>query len=302
MRGGWRCSSHLAKGRDSLDWSEVLVVATKTESTPSSISQSVTETFQDYVRQLPDDSKQQAQPEIAKFVRWVGGDRDINSLTASEIGEFSDAIASRTSSAGAAERAAHVKQFLAYLKKKGIIATNLAQHLRLRKSRTAVSVGRASRDSTGRVVRLTRSGYNDLTKKLADLQDERLRLVEEIHKAAADKDVRENAPLEAARESQGMIMARIAELEATLKVSVIIGDSQPDRTTVRIGSSVKLKDAATGRVTGYQLVEPNEANPLTGKISIASPVGAAILGRNSGEEVKVNTPRGEQSYRIESTS
>ena len=276
-------------------------MATKTETNPASINQSVTETFQIYVRQLPDDTKQQAQPEIAKFVRWVGGERDINSLTASEIGEFSDAIASRTSSAGAAERAAHVKQFLAYLKKKGIIPVNLAQHLRLRKSRTAISVSRSYRDS-GRVIRLTRSGYNDLTKKLADLQDERVKLVEEIHKAAADKDVRENAPLEAARESQGMVMARIAELEATLKVSVIIGDTGVDRKTVRIGSNVSLKDSSSGRVTGYQLVEPNEANPLTGKISIVSPVGAAILGRNSGDEVKVDTPRGEQAYRIESTS
>ena len=210
-------------------------MATKTETNPASINQSVTETFQIYVRQLPDDTKQQAQPEIAKFVRWVGGERDINSLTASEIGEFSDAIASRTSSAGAAERAAHVKQFLAYLKKKGIIPVNLAQHLRLRKSRTAISVSRSYRGHSGRVIRLTRSGFNDLSKKLADLQDERVKLVEEIHKAAADKDVRENAPLEAARESQGMVMARIAELEATLKVSVIIGDTRgrpqdrPDR-------------------------------------------------------------------------
>ncbi len=302
MGDGWRRSSHLATGRDSLDWSGDLAVATKTESIPTSINSSVTETFQAYVRQLPDDTKQQAQPEIAKFVRWVGGEREVGSLTASEIGEFSDAIASRTSSAGAAERAQHVKQYLAFLKKKGIISVNLSQHLRLRKSRTAMSVGRASRDSIGRVVRLTRSGYNDLTKKLADLQEERLRLVEEIHKAAADKDVRENAPLEAARESQGMIMARITELEATLKASVIIDDNEPDRKTVRIGSSVKLKDIGTGRSTGYQLVEPNEANPLTGKISIASPVGAAILGRDAGEEVKVNTPRGEQSYQIVSTS
>lgn len=301
MRDGWRCSSHPETGRISIDWSVVLAVATKTEPIPSSINQSVTETFQNYVRQLPDDTKQQAQPEIAKFVRWVGGEREVGSLTASEIGEFSDAIASRTSSAGASERAAHVKQYLAYLKKKGIIAVNLAQHLRLRKSRTAVSVSRSRRDSS-RVVRLTRSGFNDLNKKLADLQDERLRLVDEIHKAAADKDVRENAPLEAARESQGMVMARIAELEATLKASVIIDDNTPDRKTVRIGSTVKLKDAASGRVTGYQLVEPNEANPLTGKISIASPVGAAILGRDSGEEVNVQTPRGEQAYRIESTS
>ena len=110
-------------------------------------------------------------------------------------------------------------------------------------------------------VRLTRSGFNDLTKKLADLQDERIKLVEEIHKAAADKDVRENAPLEAARESQGMVMARIAELESTLKVSVIIGDTKPDLKTVRVGSTVSLKDTASGRVTGYQLVEPERGEP-----------------------------------------
>ncbi len=279
-------------------------MATKTETvSPSKAAEaslSVTASFQIYVSQLADDSKQQAQPEIVKFVRWVGGERSVGSLTASEVGEFSDSIASRASSAAAADRAAHVKRYLSFLKKKKYIAVNLSQHLRLRRGRSATAGGRGSGIS-GNVIRLTKSGYNQLKEELEGLQKERIKLAEEIHRAAEDKDVRENAPLEAARESQGMVSSRILQIEATLKSSIVIGQQKLDRETVRIGSNVRLTDVGSGRTVRYQLVDPREANPLSGKISIASPVGAAILGRNRGDEVSVQTPRGEQVYRIKST-
>ena len=288
-----------------LKWRLELVVATKTETIPQTEDRfqdtSVIETFQIYVRQLADESKQEAQPEITKFVRWVGGERPVSSLTASEVGDFSDSIASKTSSASAAERASHVKQYLSFLKKKKYIDVNLSQHLRLRRARSSTGT-RRSFNTDGRVVRLTRSGHNQLKKELRDLQKERIKLAAEIQLAAADKDVRENAPLEAARESQGMVSSRILEIEAILKASVVIGDDAPDRVTVRIGSKIRLTDVGSGRTVRYQLVDPSEANPLSGKISTASPVGAAILGRNRGEKITVNTPRGEQVYLIKSTS
>ncbi len=293
---------------NNLKWRLDIVVATKTETTPAAEAgldgTSVTESFQIYVRQLADDSKQDAQPEIAKFVRWVGGERPVSSLTASEVGDFSDSIASKTSSASAAERATHVKQYLSFLKKKKYIDVNLSQHLRLRRARPNAAARRTvDRDGhVVRVIRLTRSGFNQLKKELRDLQKERIKLAEEIQLAAADKDVRENAPLEAARESQGMVSSRILEIEATLKASVVIGDDSPDRKTVRIGSRIRLTEVESGRTVRYQLVDPSEASPLSGKISIASPVGAAILGRNRGEKIAVKTPRGEQVYLIKSTS
>jgi transcription elongation factor GreA len=126
-------------------------------------------------------------------------------------------------------------------------------------------------------------------------------LADEIQRAASDGDVRENAPLEAARENQGMVMAKIREIEATMKMAVVIDGTVEDTVNVHIGSKVQLLETGSSQKFDYQLVEPNEASPLSGKISIASPVGAAILGQKVGNEVKVETPRGTQTYRIEKT-
>ena len=263
-------------------------------------SLSLNKAFQTYVRQMPKETKKAAQPEIAKFVRWLGGDRLINSIVPSEIGEYNDIFGAKTATRDATERLSAVKLFLTFLKKKEHININLAQHLRLRKSR--VSAARVSAPNQTRSIRLTQSGYNEMKKQLTQLQNERVKIVEDIQRAAADGDVRENAPLEAAREAQGMAVGKIQEIEATLKVAVIIDAKNEDRDRVHIGSKFELTDTTSTKVFKYQLVEPNEANPLASKISILSPVGSAILGKMLGDEIKVKTPRGEQVYKISKTA
>jgi transcription elongation factor GreA len=142
-----------------------------------------------------------------------------------------------------------------------------------------------------------------MTKQLASLQKQRVQLAEDIQRAAADGDVRENAPLEAARENQGMVVAKIREIESTLKAATVLDDGSSAATErVQIGAKLELTEISSGRTINYQLVEPNEASPLNGKISILSPVGAAILSRRVGEQVTVVTPRGEQVYRIDSVT
>ena len=264
------------------------------------VSLSLNKAFQTYVRQMPQDTKKAAQPEIAKFVRWLGGDRLISSIVPSEIGEYNEIFGAKTATRDATERLSAVKLFLTFLKKKEHIDVNLAQHLRLRKSRVASKIS-ATPNQT-RSIRLTQSGYNEMKKQLTQLQNERVRIVEDIQRAAADGDVRENAPLEAAREAQGMAVGKIQEIEATLKVAVIIDAKNEDRDRVHIGSKFQLTDTTSSKVFKYQLVEPNEANPLSSKISILSPVGSAILGHKLGDEIKVKTPRGEQVYKISKTA
>ena len=263
-------------------------------------SLSLNKAFQTYVRQMPQDTKKAAQPEIAKFVRWLGGDRLINSIVPSEIGEYNDIFGAKTATRDATEKLSAVKLFLTFLKKKEHININLAQHLRLRKSR--VSAAKVSVPNQTRSIRLTQSGYNEMKKQLTQLQNERVKIVEDIQRAAADGDVRENAPLEAAREAQGMTVGKIQEIEATLKVAVIIDAKNEDRDRVHIGSKFELTDTISTKVFKYQLVEPNEANPLASKISILSPVGSAILGKMLGDEITVKTPRGEQLYKISKTA
>lgn len=263
---------------------------------------SLNEAFQTYVRQMPQDAKKAAQPEIAKFVRWVGAERLLDTLIPSEIGEYNEIFGAKTATRDATERLTAVKLFLTFLKKKDFIEVNLAQHLRLRKSRTAAARAAAAAPNSTRSVRLTQSGFNEMTKQLASLQSERVRIVEDIQRAAADGDVRENAPLEAAREAQGMTIGKIQELEATLKVAVIIDAKDQDESRVHIGSKVELTETTSNKTVKYQLVEPNEANPLASKISIVSPVGSAILGQSLGDEVSVKTPRGQHTYKISKTS
>ncbi len=261
----------------------------------------LSEAFQVYVQQMPEDAKAAAQPEIAKFVRWLGGERLIDSIAASEIGEYSELQTARSTSTDAQERLATVKAFLAFLKKSGSVETNLAQHLRVRKSRTSATRAAATRVAQQQV-RLTKAGYDQMTKQLAQLHEQRQSLVVDIQKAAADGDVRENAPLEAARENQGMVMAKIREIEGTLKMAVVIDGSRNVDDRVHIGSKVEIIELKSSKKFSYQLVEPNESSPLSGKISIASPVGAAILGQSVGAEVSVTTPRGKQMYRIETSN
>jgi transcription elongation factor GreA len=271
------------------------------ETTEEQVSLSLNKAFQTYVRQMPQDTKKAAQPEIAKFVRWIGAERLIDSIIPSEIGEYNEIFGAKTATRDATERLGAVKLFLTFLKKKEHIEVNLAQHLRLRKSRTSASKVAVATNMT-RMVRLTQSGFNEMTKQLASLQEERIRIVVDIQRAAADGDVRENAPLEAAREAQGMTMGKIREIEATLKVAVIIDATGQDSSRVHIGSKIELTDTTSKKTIKYQLVEPNEANPLAAKISIVSPVGSAILGHRLGDEVKVKTPRGQQVYKISKTS
>lgn len=273
-------------------------LVSETQVEPEIGALSLSEAFQVYVQQMPEDAKLAAQPEIAKFARWLGPDRTIGSISASEIGEYSEMQTSRSTSTDAQERLATVKLFLTFLKKSGAIDTNLAQHLRVRKSRIATTRTRSARIAQQQV-RLTKAGYDQMNRQLAQLQEQKLSLTHDIQLAAADGDVRENAPLEAARENQGMVMAKIRDIEGTLKMAVVIDGRRTDGENVHIGSRVEITEIKTSKRFQYQLVEPNESSPLAGKISIVSPVGSAILGQAVGAEVSVVTPRGEQIYRID---
>jgi transcription elongation factor GreA len=255
-----------------------------------------------YMREIAPEDRKRVQAELSRFLRWVGPDRKVASLAAPEIGEYSDLVSARGTAPDAVTRLEVVKKFLGYLKKQGMVDVSLAQHLRLRKGRSGA--GRKGQSTIERtVVRLTRQGHSELLSKLAEYRDERRQLADDIHRAAADKDVRENAPLEAAREAQGLLHSKITEIEATLQAAVVIDDTtETSGARIRLGSTVVIQESGSGRTTTCQIVAPSEASPLQSKISSASPVGSAILGRAPGDEVKVRTPRGMQTYTIVKTA
>ena len=269
------------------------------------LNNTVNTLFQSYVQEiflnkdsksLKKDRKNAAQSEIGRFVRHIGAERDVKSVIPSEISEYSEDFVKRTAQPDP-EKLKSVKKFLVYLASNNYTDINLSQHLRLRRSRRSSGL----KSTSDRKVNLTQDGYNNMTKELSKLQKERIKITSEIEKAAADGDVRENAPLEAARESQGMVMSKIREIESTLKIAEII-DSNTDKTKVQIGSKVLLIQSNSNAKLEYQLVEPREASPLQKKISIGSPVGEAILGSRVGDEVNVAPPQGQITYRVETTS
>ena len=126
-------------------------------------------------------------------------------------------------------------------------------------------------------------------------------MVEDIKRAMEDKDFRENAPLDAAKERQGQIEARIRELEAGLTGVQILSKDSTRKIAQRVvvGTKVTLKDVSSGKQIRYTLVDVREADVTSGKISTVSPVGQALLDHSVGEEVSINVPKGTLRYTIE---
>ena len=133
------------------------------------------------------------------------------------------------------------------------------------------------------------------------LKLERFSVVGDISRAMADKDFRENAPLDAAKERQGFIESSIRELEGILANAVVrTSDTIDDGTKrVKIGRKVTLKDAKSGKQVLYRVVDSREADPVSGKISNVSPVGKALMDKTIGEEVQVTIPKGTLSYIVQ---
>lgn len=235
--------------------------------------------------------------ELFKFVNWCGPERLLSAINPSEIGEYAEQVGGTGTTPQAAERLQVVREFLVYARKKGLIDKNLAQHVRIRKSRSR-HIGVHVQEIAERI-ELTPDGHAQLIAQLEQLKSERAPLAVQIQKAAADKDVRENVPLEAAREQLGHVESRIREIENTLKAAVVMDSSRQEKgQTVKLGMRVHVKDLTTNRETSYMLVGRTETNPLEGKISDVSPLGRALVNRSVGQEVEVETPRGKTRYRI----
>lgn len=141
---------------------------------------------------------------------------------------------------------------------------------------------------------ITTEGKAELEKELEELKGRRGQIAEKIANAHDYGDLSENAEYDSAREEQGLVESRISEIEDILLNAEIIKPTKSS--TVRVGSTVVLKN---GKVMTYQVVGPVEADPLEGKISNESPIGAALMGHKAGDRVTITTPKGETTYTIE---
>ena len=146
---------------------------------------------------------------------------------------------------------------------------------------------------------LTPEGYEKLKQQLDHMRSvERPAASAAIAEARDKGDLSENAEYDAAREAQGLLEMRIAQLEATLANSRVIDESKMQKDKVQILSRVTLMNHNLKREMVYTIVSENEANLREGKISISTPIAQALLGKTKGEIVDVVVPAGTMKLEI----
>lgn len=145
-----------------------------------------------------------------------------------------------------------------------------------------------------KVYQITKEGKAELEQELESLKSRRGEIAEKIATARDFGDLSENAEYDAAREEQGLVETRVAEIEEILQQAEIIQKSKS--TKVELGSTVELK--SDKKTVVYTMVGPVEANPLESKISNESPIGTQLMGKKVGDEVTISTVKGDTVYRI----
>jgi transcription elongation factor GreA len=148
-------------------------------------------------------------------------------------------------------------------------------------------------------VPITREGLERLRGELRHiLTVERPKNIKAIEEARSHGDLNENAEYHAAKERQSLLNAKINELETAINTSEVIEIDELRGERIVFGTKVELENLASGRKVIYQLVGPYESEPESGKISVTSPLGKALIGKEEGDTVKINTPGGIQEFEV----
>ena len=219
----------------------------------------------------------------------------VENLSGSKVESYAERKI-KSADPNAPERVASLKLFFQFMKKKNFASANYGIHIRVR---------RASGRSGGPQVRpeqapieMTAEGLEARKVELEELKSSRPAIVQAIALAREDKDFRENAPLQAAREQLGMTDGRIKQLEADLRRAVVVENATEDISAM--GSVVTVTQLEKNVQATYKLVGAREPNAAEQKFSVDSPVGRELLHRRVGEEVKVSVPNGRVvEYRID---
>ena len=146
---------------------------------------------------------------------------------------------------------------------------------------------------------ITDEGLKKLEKELEELKTvKRKEVAEKIKVARGFGDLSENSEYDEAKNEQAIVEARIAEVEAMLKVARVLDETEIAHDTISVGSTVKLKDLEFDEIETYYLVGSTESDPMNNRISDESPLGKALLGKKVGERISVDAPSGEVPYEI----
>ena len=258
-----------------------------------------------YVKKIPLSERMNERAVVADFVTNIGEEKLLSNLKPPEVGDYSQQITSRMANTDTQSRLTSVKKFLSFLHTSELIDNDLNIPSHLRSKRILANKRTKNKISTFEEgPRLTKSRAKTLINQLEKLNKQKMDLAVDIQNAAADGDVRENAPLEAAREAQGMVMVKITDIENLMRGAIIIDDGSQSllKGKINIGSKVTIENQNNKEVNTFQIVDFHEADPLNSKISSDSPVAKSILGKSKGETVSVKSPTGTIDYKITSSS
>ena len=249
--------------------------------------------------------------ELRKFASWVS-DRELEKLTPNFIYEYAVRVA-QSGADTASQRLQPIRDLLNFVEEKGWTNKDLnengekpkgkrklSSYLRPPRSKLANARNSARHAPNDGRTYLSQEGFDNLVTLLDERKRERIAVTEEIKRAMADKDFRENAPLDAAKERQGRIETEIRELEAAIANAHILpeGGAIPSAKSA-VGARMTLKETPSGQIVNYTLVDVREADVRMGRISTQSPVGHALLDRRVGEEVVIKVPNGTRTYIVQ---
>jgi len=257
-----------------------------------------------FLADLPQEERSVNSLDLNSFVRWFGSHKQMDSIQAPDLERYQEQIKSE-GRRDTDQKLQSLRAFFAEAKKQGWISTNLAVEIKVKrtiKKKGAAGLGKKGSHnySVGNGgPRLTQEGYDKLSKELEYLETEmRPQISLELKTAAADKDFRENAPYDVAKNHQGEVEARIRELKRVLETGEVVG-APTSQEVADLGSKVTLFDMMEDEEIVYTLVGPGEIDPRHGKISIQSPVGKALTGAAVGNEVEVAVPAGTLRLKVQ---
>jgi transcription elongation factor GreA len=148
-------------------------------------------------------------------------------------------------------------------------------------------------------VYMSKDGFERLKKELDGMKNEkRAEIQEAIATARAHGDLKENAEYHAAREAQGLLEAKIRQLDDKLARTEIVDSSNIPTDSVHFGAKVEVKDLDTGDIENYELVGAGDDDPINDKILVSSPFAQALLEHKVNDEVEINAPVGVLRYKI----
>jgi transcription elongation factor GreA len=255
-----------------------------------------TEAVTHFVNSLEPEKIESERPAVERFIAWFGAEKSMSDLRGSDVERYLAVIAAEED-----HDVSHLepmRAFLAYSSRLAFTEKNLVPYLNLEGNHGGSrALSGAADDLGGKEFHVTLEGLQSLEATLEELKSERPGIADKLREAMADKDFRENAPLDAARDEQAHLEAKIRENEDRLRNAVII-DANAKGGLANVGSVVKLLNMEHEREQEFTLVSPAEVDPGKGKISMSSPIGVALKNKGQGDEVTVEAPAGMIRFKV----